>query len=68
MTPFSHPEFDGHEEIAFCNDAESGLKAIIAIHNTNLGPALGEHNDEIYEKLLGLDAGAQSELRERGVI
>lgn len=41
MTPFSHPEFDEHEEIAFCNDAESGLKAIIAIHNTNRGPALG---------------------------
>lgn len=41
MTPFSHPEFDGHEEVAFCNDAESGLKAIIAIHNTNRGPALG---------------------------
>lgn len=41
MTPFSHPEFDGHEEIAFCNDADSGLKAIIAIHNTNRGPALG---------------------------
>lgn len=41
MTPFSHPEFDGHEEVAFCNDAPSGLKAIIAIHNTNRGPALG---------------------------
>ncbi|MCG0275574.1 MAG: leucine dehydrogenase [Thermosediminibacteraceae bacterium] len=31
----------GHEEVVFCNDPESGLKAIIAIHNTNLGPALG---------------------------
>ncbi len=31
----------GHEQIMFCNDSESGLKAIIAIHNTNLGPALG---------------------------
>lgn len=41
MTPFSHPEFDGHEEVAFCSDAQSGLKAIIAIHNTNRGPALG---------------------------
>ena len=41
MTPFSHPEFDGHEEVAFCCDAQSGLKAIIAIHNTNRGPALG---------------------------
>lgn len=31
----------GHEEILFCQDPESGLKAIIAIHNTVLGPALG---------------------------
>ena len=31
----------GHEQVVFCNDQETGLKAIIAIHNTNLGPALG---------------------------
>ncbi len=30
-----------HEQVVFCNDKESGLKAIIAIHNTTLGPALG---------------------------
>ena len=30
-----------HEQIVFCNDNESGLKAIIAVHNTVLGPALG---------------------------
>ena len=30
-----------HEQIVFCNDVDSGLKAIIAIHNTVLGPALG---------------------------
>ncbi|MES2503264.1 MAG: Glu/Leu/Phe/Val dehydrogenase dimerization domain-containing protein [Myxococcota bacterium] len=30
-----------HEQVLFCNDKESGLKAIIAIHNTTLGPALG---------------------------
>ena len=30
-----------HEQLLFCNDNESGLKAIIAIHNTVLGPALG---------------------------
>jgi leucine dehydrogenase len=41
MTPFSHKEFDGHEQVVFCHDAESGLKAIIAIHNLNRGPALG---------------------------
>ncbi|MCI2227893.1 leucine dehydrogenase [Polaribacter sp. MSW13] len=33
--------FDGHEQIVFCNDEDTGLKAIIGIHNTVLGPALG---------------------------
>ena len=31
----------GHEQILFCNDSATGLKAIIAVHNTVLGPALG---------------------------
>jgi len=30
-----------HEEVVFCNDRDSGLRAIIAIHDTTLGPALG---------------------------
>jgi leucine dehydrogenase len=30
-----------HEQVVFCNDKDVGLKAIIAIHNTALGPALG---------------------------
>lgn len=30
-----------HEQIVFCNDNDTGLKAIIAIHNTVLGPSLG---------------------------
>ena len=30
-----------HEQVVFCQDNETGLKAIIAIHNTVLGPALG---------------------------
>ncbi len=41
MSVFEHGEFDGHEQVVFCHDSDSGLKAIIAIHNTNLGPALG---------------------------
>lgn len=41
MSIFSHPEYDNHEHVAFYHDKKSGLKAIIAIHNTNLGPALG---------------------------
>ena len=41
-----------HEELLFCNDNETGLKAIIAVHNTVLGPALGgtrvwAYNNEI---------------------
>ena len=31
----------GHEEVVFCHNREAGLKAIIAIHNSVLGPALG---------------------------
>jgi leucine dehydrogenase len=31
----------GHEQVVFCNNPDVGLKAIIAIHNTVLGPALG---------------------------
>ena len=31
----------GHEQVVFCHDQKTGLKAIIAIHSTSLGPALG---------------------------
>ncbi|MFZ0325503.1 MAG: Glu/Leu/Phe/Val dehydrogenase dimerization domain-containing protein [Actinomycetes bacterium] len=31
----------GHEQVVFCADPASGLRAIIAIHSTTLGPALG---------------------------
>src|SRR5436305_7801596 len=31
----------GHEQVVFCQDKQSGLKAIIAIYSTALGPALG---------------------------
>ncbi len=41
MSVFDHPEFDNHEHVAFYHDDEAGLSAIIAVHNTNLGPALG---------------------------
>lgn len=38
---FQHPDHDFHESVLFARDRESGLKAIIAIHDTTLGPALG---------------------------
>ncbi|MBF7072432.1 Glu/Leu/Phe/Val dehydrogenase [Glaciecola sp. MH2013] len=41
MSVFDHPEFAGHEQVGFCHDEKSGLKAVIAVHNTNLGPGLG---------------------------
>jgi len=41
MSVFNHPDFDDHQRVVFCRDKRSGLKAIIAIHNTNLGAALG---------------------------
>ena len=41
MSVFSHTEFSEHQQVAFFSDPESGLKAIVAIHNTNRGPALG---------------------------
>jgi leucine dehydrogenase len=38
---FDHPDFDDHEQVVFASDPASGLRAIIAIHDTTLGPALG---------------------------
>ena len=41
MPVFSHPEFDGHEIVAFHHDSATGLRAIIAVHDTHLGHGLG---------------------------
>ncbi|MBM7569722.1 Leu/Phe/Val dehydrogenase [Aquibacillus albus] len=41
MELFSYMETYDYEELVFCQDKQSGLKAIIAIHDTTLGPALG---------------------------
>lgn len=38
---FGQISFDEHEQIVFCNDKDTGLKAIIGIHNSVMGPALG---------------------------
>jgi leucine dehydrogenase len=35
------PDFDAHEEVHFVTDQASGLRAIIAMHSTHLGPAAG---------------------------
>jgi leucine dehydrogenase len=36
-----HPDFDAHEQVAFVCDPAAGLRAIIALHSTALGPAFG---------------------------
>lgn len=41
MSLFEHPEFHHHQQVVFCHDQAAGLSAIIAIHNTQRGPALG---------------------------
>ena len=56
---FEHMQQMGHEQLVFCHDPNSGLNAIIAIHNTTLGPALGgtrlwpynSHEDAIVDAL-----------------
>ena len=40
-TPWGYPDFDAHEELHFVTDDKCGLRAIIAIHSTHLGPAAG---------------------------
>lgn len=54
----------GHEEVVFCNDPATGLNAIIAIHDTTLGPALGgcrfwdyENEEEAIFDVLRLSKG-----------
>ncbi|WP_409291172.1 Leu/Phe/Val dehydrogenase [Peribacillus sp. SCS-37] len=49
-----------HEQVVFCNDESTGLKAIIAIHSTRLGPALGGCRMHPYETV---DAALQDVLR-----
>lgn len=41
MTPWEQSDFDNHEAVHFITDHKSGLRAIIAIHSTALGPAGG---------------------------
>lgn len=41
MNIFESLQRHQHEQVVFCSDEQSNLKAIVAVHNTNLGPALG---------------------------
>jgi len=41
MDMFTSVDFDNHEQVVFASDQATGLRAIIAIHSTHRGPALG---------------------------
>ncbi|QPQ55614.1 Glu/Leu/Phe/Val dehydrogenase [Allosphingosinicella flava] len=41
QSPWDYPDFDDHEVVHFVTDRASGLKAIIAVHSTHLGPGAG---------------------------
>lgn len=49
MELFKYMERYDYEQLVFCQDEQSGLKAIIAIHDTTLGPALGGTRMWTYE-------------------
>lgn len=64
MEIFTYLEEYDYEQLVFCQDKNSGLKAIIAIHDTTLGPALGgtrmwkyNSEDEAIEDALRLARG-----------
>src|SRR5690606_18722703 len=54
----------GHQQLVFCNDQATGLQAVIAIHDTTLGPAIGgvrmrryATTDEAIDDVLRLSRG-----------
>lgn len=64
MPSFERLYKDGHEEVIFFSDPSCNLKAIVAIHNTVLGPALGgtrmwpyESEEEALNDVLRLSRG-----------
>ena len=65
MGVFEAPaNLSGHEQVVFCQDKHSGLKAIIAVYSTALGPALGgtrfypyENEDDAIRDALDLSKG-----------
>jgi leucine dehydrogenase len=64
MNVFQELDRRGHEQVVFCNEPKAGLRAIIAVHNTSLGPALGgtrmwtyADSDEALRDVLRLSRG-----------
>lgn len=64
MSVYRHPDYSNHECIHFLKDPKTGAQAIIAIHNTKQGPALGgcrlwayESEEEALSDVLRLSRG-----------
>ena len=64
MSVFEHASFDDHEKVLFATDPETGLKAIISVHSTARGPAVGgcrmwsyDSSDEALTDVLRLSRG-----------
>jgi leucine dehydrogenase len=64
MSVLSAPAYDGHELVSFTADHDSGLRAIIAVHDTTLGPGVGgcrmypyANDDEALHDVLRLSRG-----------
>lgn len=64
MSVFKEISSMGHEQVLYCHDKAVGLKAIIAIHDTTLGPALGgcrmwpyENEEQALRDVLRLSRG-----------
>ena len=63
-SPFTLMARFGHQKLVFCNDEAVGLQAVIAIHDSTLGPAIGgvrmlpyQHTDEAIDDVLRLSRG-----------
>ena len=50
MSYFDQMDKQDYEQLVFCQDKQSGLRAIICIHDTTLGPSLGGLRMYPYEK------------------
>ena len=48
MSVFDHAEFDNHESVHYFFDDKTGLRAIVAVHSTALGPAAGGTRRWVY--------------------
>jgi leucine dehydrogenase len=65
MDLFEMRDFDAHEQVTFGCDAASGLRAVIAIHSTALGPAAG--GCRMWPYAAGADAVADALRLSRGM-